>query len=489
MNKIWTRQESKERFPQAISPLGWSILATPTEAALKGVENAFGLKNINRNRVVRRIDGYIYTAKGFFSNKKNWEFHFVALVKLVLVALFCVFRELICIDRFSFRYRFERRFFSILFEKSLFHLIKSWEATKSGLIAKMSANYNGDLEKHRLDGAQFFSQDFTVYFFKNFVGRLLKQGLKDLGIESPSEVLKKLSSGHARNFSSQMALDFADERLSYEELMNRYGHLTDNWDIYAPTLRELSKLPRDFSRFERIHQDLKLRQQERILETEKILKSCRSNKNFVQLILYFEELLLIDEELRAFSSLQYPELKKIFRNLEKKFGLASNDIYFLTIEEIQSGHISLQTIKKRRSEYRAACAISPPFELREEANGKYSAVEDKSTKAHLTGEGASAGIAKGRALIVETINDIRRMEADSILVIRSPTPTYAAYYSFCRGIVSETGGSLSHGAIVAREFGIPMVSDVNDALMHIRDGDEIEVNGNEGVVKNYAELR
>jgi pyruvate,water dikinase len=78
-----------------------------------------------------------------------------------------------------------------------------------------------------------------------------------------------------------------------------------------------------------------------------------------------------------------------------------------------------------------------------------------------------------------------RLTADSLLVTRQTDPGWATVFFLVRGLVVERGGMLSHGAIIAREYGIPAVVGAAGATELIRDGDDVGVDGDRGVVTIY----
>ena len=75
-----------------------------------------------------------------------------------------------------------------------------------------------------------------------------------------------------------------------------------------------------------------------------------------------------------------------------------------------------------------------------------------------------------------------QIEPGQILVTRSTDPGWTPVFSIVDGLVLEIGGQLSHGAIVAREYGLPAVINVSGATTRIEDGQEIVVDGSKGVV-------
>ncbi len=100
----------------------------------------------------------------------------------------------------------------------------------------------------------------------------------------------------------------------------------------------------------------------------------------------------------------------------------------------------------------------------------------------LRGSPASRGFATGKARIVHKPEDSSQLQPGEILVCTMTTPAWTPMFGIAAGIVTETGGALSHPAITAREYGIPAVVAVKEALSRIRDGQRITIDGGAGVV-------
>ena len=99
-----------------------------------------------------------------------------------------------------------------------------------------------------------------------------------------------------------------------------------------------------------------------------------------------------------------------------------------------------------------------------------------------TGVGVSAGTAKGRARVLLKPSDIQPSERDYILVCPSTDPAWTPLFLHAAGLVMERGGLLSHGAVVAREYGVPAVANIPNATQNIADGQMLQVDGNHGTV-------
>jgi phosphoenolpyruvate synthase/pyruvate phosphate dikinase len=101
----------------------------------------------------------------------------------------------------------------------------------------------------------------------------------------------------------------------------------------------------------------------------------------------------------------------------------------------------------------------------------------------LKGTGASPGTACGTARTVHSIDEFATVRPGDILVCRTTDPAWTPLFGVAAAVVTETGGMLSHAAIVAREFGIPAVLGIADALTRIRTGATLEVDGTQGTVR------
>ena len=100
----------------------------------------------------------------------------------------------------------------------------------------------------------------------------------------------------------------------------------------------------------------------------------------------------------------------------------------------------------------------------------------------LKGVAASPGRATARACVVNGPQDFGQMKPGDVLVAAITTPAWTPLFARAAAIVTDVGGPLSHGSIVAREYGIPAVLGTGDATKHIHSGQIITVDGSAGVV-------
>jgi pyruvate,water dikinase len=101
----------------------------------------------------------------------------------------------------------------------------------------------------------------------------------------------------------------------------------------------------------------------------------------------------------------------------------------------------------------------------------------------LRGNAASSGIARGPARVLRSLDEADKLKPGDVLVARTTMPPWTPLFAVAAAVVTETGGILIHAAVVAREYGLPAVLGVQDATRLIRDGQLLEVDGSNGIVR------
>ncbi len=166
-----------------------------------------------------------------------------------------------------------------------------------------------------------------------------------------------------------------------------------------------------------------------------------------------------------------------------------DDVFYLTVAElgdvVRSHHADAELIRERRDRFRSDRSLTPPRVLTSDGEvltGAYR--RDALPAGALAGLPVSAGVIEGRARV---ILDIARadLEAGDILVTTYTDPSWTPLFVAITGLVTEVGGLMTHGAVIAREYGLPAVVGVQHATELIRDGQRIRVHGTEG----YVEIR
>lgn len=163
------------------------------------------------------------------------------------------------------------------------------------------------------------------------------------------------------------------------------------------------------------------------------------------------------------------------------------DIYYLTFEElretIRTNRLDGQIISERKEEYKLYEKLILPRVMTSDGE----IIRGKYQREHLpvdaiVGLPVSSGVVEGRARVIMKMEDAVLEEGD-ILVTSFTDPSWTPLFVSLRGLVTEVGGLMTHGSVIAREYGLPAVVGVEDATQRIKDGQRIRVNGTEGYIE------
>jgi len=175
---------------------------------------------------------------------------------------------------------------------------------------------------------------------------------------------------------------------------------------------------------------------------------------------------------------------------------ASEDVFYLTAGELRESLATLPAVgrqalaEQRRAEIDYFHAISPPMALgmqpqQPTTSGQRSTSEGWLGKRSqlLRGHAGSPGVAQGPARVVRSLSEAGKLEPGDILVAESLSSSWTPLFAVAAGVVTDTGGILGHAAVVAREYGIPAVLGTEVGTSSIRDGQVVELDGNQGIVR------
>ena len=174
------------------------------------------------------------------------------------------------------------------------------------------------------------------------------------------------------------------------------------------------------------------------------------------------------------------------RRLAARGVLASpEDVFFLGKEEVFELIAAPRDVRaqvgERRAEFDRYRDVLPPKFLRGGVEFDDTAVHGKDV-ARITGTSASPGVVTGTVRVVDRIEDLPRIKEGEIMVTSNTDPGWTAIFPKLGGLITETGGILSHGAVVSREYGIPAVTAVKDATAIFRTGQSVILDGNDGTI-------
>jgi rifampicin phosphotransferase len=262
------------------------------------------------------------------------------------------------------------------------------------------------------------------------------------------------------------------------------------------------------------HEQVDRQAADRVRETKRVLSVLRTRRvsrwlpfvsqaRVVGIVLrWTQRCIQLRERARLKQALLYSRLRRIALALGARLvdtGRLSqaDDIFFLSVEEIElivsGGEMFPDHVRRlvdlRRSAHAEMGATTPPDSMHL-VRGEYLPstargcnAEAREDDGALRGVGACGGSTTASAAILLDVTESHRLRSGDILVTRQTDPGWGPIFPLISGLVIERGGMLSHGAIIAREFGIPSVVGVKDATRLIRHGSSITVDGDRGLVR------
>lgn len=198
----------------------------------------------------------------------------------------------------------------------------------------------------------------------------------------------------------------------------------------------------------------------------------------------------------------FPPLRRILLEVGRRWQAqnvfdAPDDIFFLTLEEMEmlardlssppsaekSGWRDMHAIvQARRAEFAASQQSGAPPILCEGKPVETPEIASRTVTGQYQGIAGSPGHARGAVRVIRGPDEFHKLERGDILVAPLTNPVWTPLFAIAGGVVTEVGGILSHGAIVAREYGIPAVMAVKDATKLLHDGEHVTVDGDKGIV-------
>jgi pyruvate,water dikinase len=164
-----------------------------------------------------------------------------------------------------------------------------------------------------------------------------------------------------------------------------------------------------------------------------------------------------------------------------------HEIFWLTFQElhdvVRTHRVDHQLLRRRQDEFRSFQALVPPRVLTSDGEAVTGTYRRGGLPAGaLVGLPVSAGIVEGRARVLLDMSDAD-LAAGDILVTATTDPSWSPLFVAISGLVTEVGGVMTHGAVIAREYGLPAVVGVEHATRLIRHGQRIRVHGTDGYVE------
>lgn len=307
-----------------------------------------------------------------------------------------------------------------------------------------------------------------------------------LGAERARELVRDLVMGVRPDPDTDLAggvRDLATGKLSREAFLHRFGHRgSDEMELSRPRWAE------DASSLARPGALAATKPHEPLTPEATLLREPRLQAPQRALVLdevkTLHDYLGLRESAKHYLLLGYAQVRRALVELDRRHRL-DGGVFFLTPEELprllQGADLTGLIASRRRRRALLLGLEVPPVLFSDdlEAIGRPVPPEGAET---LLGVPLSAGTAEAPALVLEHPHVAVPPGEEYILVCPSTDPAWVPLFVRARGLVMETGGVLSHGAIVAREFGLPGVAGLPGVLRRIRTGQRIRIDGSQGTV-------
>ena len=519
--KLWSNYFFGERFPQPVFPLGWSFLKPLIEKnAFREPLKFLGFNELARSRITKCFHGRPYTKLEVFqalhslfptdyvSSEKRGLFYDKPVTlrksaKRILKNIDPILKSLLSTTDWipPVHLRNWKRFLNFYCQKiqSLNQVNLPIKTDEQLWFMNLRAEQLSD----RLLNLHRWSITFAELIY-HFIGYLIRNWFPQLDAEQTVIELHRALPG---NRTVEMNIDLWNlsraKPQNRNSFLQKFGHRSTSLDIAVPTFTDQTAyLMSNIERFASLPAEASpaVKQQQFEREREQLLERLCQNLSrltfgwlkkllFKMLLNWSEQFMLLRENQRYYWHQALAINRKIFLELGARFfnnsWLAeSNQIFLLTRNEIKDiiflkKNISTIKIEQRQRMHLEWQKVQPPALIDEERTGL---ADIRMTGEKLDGIAASPGVATATARVLKSLDEMAQLQPGEILVVPTTDPGWTPMFGIVNGLVMEVGGVLSHGSIVAREFGIPAVTSVERATSIITTGAQITVDGNKGII-------
>jgi pyruvate,water dikinase len=228
---------------------------------------------------------------------------------------------------------------------------------------------------------------------------------------------------------------------------------------------------------------------------------------FTRLLRWAQGYAPLREDALADVGLGWPLLRRMMREVGRRLVAAGSlsaddDVFWLRLDELETAARALDSnqppesyqnaVVERRAIWQRERTVTPPVVLPIKGGARFMGIDftrwmpaftDQPAGDAFKGTGASPGRFTGTARVISGPDEFDRMQQGEILVAKITTPAWTPLFALAAGIVTDVGGPLSHGSIVAREYQIPAVLGTGVATERLHSGQSITVDCDAGVVK------
>ncbi|MGE4424479.1 MAG: PEP/pyruvate-binding domain-containing protein [Pseudodesulfovibrio sp.] len=285
-----------------------------------------------------------------------------------------------------------------------------------------------------------------------------------------------------------------DER--FRRFLVRYGHRETTFDYYAPTWGEAPHVVLDLVHVVATSGQEAAENREAELVQRRSAGIMRIMENTPEDLRPFaDELIRLARWFSSLDDMEHfqttrinPLVRKVIEAFGRHLGLDTpHDLFFLSKAEIETidgeslPDELLAVIRERKAEHLKAFETEPEWAIGRAGEGADR--DGQAEEGVFKGVPGSPGAAEGEAYLVHGPEDFPHMPEGAILVARTTNPSWTPLFYKCSALITESGGPLSHGAVTARELGIPAVMFIRGALAKFRNGERLRVDGLLGTVR------
>ena len=525
----WTRDESAERFPTPVTPLTWDLVEAGFHSSLNHSFDLMGLPPFDDKWFVMR-DFYIYgnqTAVDLYAGRLPTKM--LSSVETITESLPEIARQFGWVQELPVRWMRDLDTYLLgigklshepLDDKSLAevwdHVIDisdlGTEYFRPNIAISLTQQTLYGALSHMLELALDKEQAQLVF------ERLLAStetktsqvnaelwGLSRMVRDNPA-LLTVLQENKGEKGLSVLA-DFSDFAHEFRTFLTKHGHRELDFDAYHPTWVEAPHIVLDqvrllAGRAENASVDSDMERKVVQAETERAVVNAAPEK----LRYLVQEVIRLARAYTALDDLEHYQttrltlpMRRALRELGQRLvdhGVLTDpmDVYFIDFDPLnesirtadagKSQHSPAEALagltaiaEKNKASYLEAVGQTPEWE-----HGRTPEVDDNADDDVIRGTAGSPGEVEGQVFVVHSPEDFSSFPDGAILVARTTNPAWTALFYQASGVITESGGALSHGAVTARELGLPAVMAVRDATSRLTSGQTVKVNGSNGTV-------
>ena len=350
----------------------------------------------------------------------------------------------------------------------------------------------------------FAPKALTATLLAGFSLQRLEAALQKCTDETEAKsIVSRLISGLSGNLTvetNEKLQQIATGDLALTDFLKDHGHRTvDEFELAQPRWREdttyLEQIIGSFQQenvetsFSGAKQQTEQRESaeaelaELVKDKGGLRKQIESELNFTRRYMPFRE------TAKFYLMLGYEQIRRALIELDCRYSL-NGGIFYLVPDELGqliNGTAFNDIIATRKMERELLLQIEVPDVIFSDSLEQIGAPMATDATEAYRGVGVSGGVATGKARVLLTPADVQPSDRDYILVCPSTDPAWTPLFLHAAGLVMERGGILSHGAVVAREYGVPAVANIPNATRHINDGQILQIDGNAGTVSILTE--